>query len=92
MEMLGNMSEGQGIDSDKDQDALQQFVSKLFQNLDAKQYVIYAKLICEGSHVNGQPINFNSHFTGKMSELHKVMFQILRHQYGDFLDGSAAAE
>lgn len=92
MEMLGNMADGDGVEKEKDQETLQKFASKLLLNLDAKEYVKYSKLICEGTHVNGQPIKYNDHFSGKMSELHKVMFQILRHQYGDFLGGNAAEE
>lgn len=92
MEMLNDMAEGHGVEGEKNQGAMEKFVAKLFEKLDAKEYVKYSKLICAGSHVNGQEINFNQHFAGKVSELHQVMFRILRHQYGDFLGGNAAEE
>jgi len=71
---------------------INELVQKIAKNLDAKEYVTYMKHILKGVHCEGKEINFSYHFVGRMSELHQVMFQVLRHQYGDFLGESNAEE
>jgi hypothetical protein len=73
----------------EDKALIMEFAGKIREQLDAKEYVKYSKIIIEGIRCGGAPINFNTHFMGKMAELHQVMLQCLRHQYGDFLEGSA---
>lgn len=61
-----------------------EFAAKVVDRLDAKEYVKYSRLIVSGTRCNGEEILFNTHFIGKMGELHRLMFNILRHQYSDF--------
>ena len=79
-------------DPEKDAALIKEFASKIVNNVNPKEYVSYTRLIIQGSRCNGEEIKFNTHFRGKMAELHQVMFAILRHQYGDFLEGNAGEE
>jgi len=76
-------------DLDKEKAIILDFAGKIRDQLNAKEYVHYSKVIISGIKCSGQDINFNTHFTGRMFELHKLMFECLRHQYGDFLGASA---
>lgn len=93
-EGFGDLSEGKIQIKEDQQDVtlIKDFASKVIENLEPKEYVKYAKLIVNGTKRNGKDINFSMDFIGKMSELHQVLFAVLRHQYGDFLEGNAEGE
>lgn len=67
---------------------IEEFVSKIVDRLEPAEYTKYARKICDGIKCNGQDLNFNTHFMGRIGELHFLMFHALRHQYSDFLEGS----
>jgi len=69
---------------------IMEIAEKFTKNLNAKEYAQYSKYIIDGVVCNGQKVDFSVHFSCKMGELHTVIFHTLRHQYGDFLGGSAA--
>lgn len=71
---------------------IEEFVSKIVDRLEPREYTKYARIICEGTKRNGRDIVFNEDFRGAMGELHFLMFHILRHQYGDFLEGSGSED
>ncbi len=81
-----------GDTEDTNTEALEEFVKKISQNLDPKEYTKYAKVIVEGTKCDGAAINFSYHFMGKLGELHALMFEILKHQYSDFLFASGEGE
>lgn len=89
-EGLQNAFEGEAGDAETK--VVEEFVRKVVDRLDPKEYTSYSKKICEGVKCNGQDLNFSQHFMGRMGELHFVMFQVLRHQYGDFLGGSESED
>ena len=68
-----------------EEEAFRDFFKSVIEKLDPDEYTKYARIIVEGTKCNAKDINFNFHFIGKMGELHKLMFAILRHQYSDFL-------
>ncbi len=74
------------------QEKAEALVSKLFMNLEPAEYVKRVKTITKGTFCNAKEIDFNQHFRGKIGELHKVLFAILRHQYSDFLGVSAGGK
>lgn len=74
--------------SSEDKEKIHEFIQTITKNLDPKEYVKYARSITAGVHCGGQKVEFNTHFQGKMGELHQVMFHILRHNFGDFLGES----
>lgn len=82
----------QGEVNEAEESLMQDFVSAILNKLDPKEYVKYSKIICSGVRCNGQDIDFKFHFAGKMGEMHRVMFAILKHQYSDFLPESVGAE
>jgi hypothetical protein len=75
-------------DLESEKALIMEFASKIRDQLNAKEYVHYSKTIIEGIRCEGQAIHFNTHFSGKMFELHQLMLKCLRHQYGDFLGAS----
>jgi len=75
-------------DKENEKQMVAEFAGKVIDRLDAKEYVKYSKIIVSGTRCNGEKIDFNSHFIGKMGELHRLIFAILKHQYSDFLGGS----
>jgi hypothetical protein len=75
-------------DEENEKEMVAEFAGKVIDRLDAKEYVKYAKIIVSGTRCNGEKIDFNHHFIGKMGELHRLLFAILKHQYSDFLGGS----
>jgi hypothetical protein len=75
--------------SDEEEAAIiKEFVGNIVDRLDEDTYVEYSKLVVSGAKCDGKNIDFNTHFIGKMGELHRLMFEILRLQYGDFLGES----
>jgi hypothetical protein len=78
--------------SEEDKQLANEFVSKILRNLDPREYSAYCKAILQGVKCNAQDINFNVHFQGRIAELHNVIFQVLRHQYSDFLGGSGGSD
>lgn len=90
-EAVGKVFDGGEVQGDESK-LIEEFVSKIVNRLDPKEYTAYAKTIVQGTRVNGQEINFNEHFCGRIGELHGLLFQILRHQYGDFLGGSESED
>jgi hypothetical protein len=90
-EAVGKVFDGGSVEGD-DMAAIEEFVSKIVNRLEPKEYTSYARLIVQGTRVNGHEIDFNTHFSGRIGELHGVLFQILRHQYGDFLGESESED
>ena len=76
-------------DLEAEKTLIMEFASKIRDQLNAKEYVHYSKIIVDGIRCDGQAIHFNTHFSGKMFELHRLMLACLRHQYGDFLGVNA---
>ena len=75
-----------------EKDMVADFAKRVIDRLDAKEYVKYSKLIVKGTRCNGAEIEFGTHFIGKMGELHRLIFAILKHQYSDFLQESGLAD
>lgn len=73
------------VDPEEEARLLKEFISNIIDRLDEDAYVKYARLVIEGVKCNGRDINFGQHFIGRMGELHKLMFEILKLQYSDFL-------
>ena len=71
--------------SDGDAEAIQEFISRVIDRLDERTYVKYAKHILDGVRIGTTKVNFGLHFVGKMALLHRLIFEVLRYQYGDFL-------
>lgn len=65
---------------------MQEFMAKVIDRLDERTYVKYAKHILDGVRIGTTKVNFGIHFIGKMALLHQLIFEVLRFQYGDFLD------
>jgi hypothetical protein len=76
----------------RERDAVADLVQRITKNLSAKEYVAYMKHILDGVHCGGQKVNFSLHFVGRIGELHQVAFNVLRHQYGDFLGASTVED
>ncbi|TDI74600.1 MAG: hypothetical protein E2O82_03715 [Betaproteobacteria bacterium] len=72
---------------EEDEKHMLEFARKILMNLDPKEYAKYSRIIVDGARCDGEAIDFKFHFIGKIGELHKLMFNILRHQYSDFLPG-----
>ena len=83
-DLIPDTSEVRGASED-DAKAIQEFISRVIDRLDERTYVKYAKHILDGVRVGTTKINFGMHFVGKMSLLHRLIFEVLRYQYGDFL-------
>ena len=90
-ETVDNVVSGD-VDSEEGKKAIQEFATKILNNIDPKEYTKYARIITNGIKCDGAVIDFQFHFVRKMGELHLVMFHILKHQYGDFLDAGAGDE
>lgn len=80
------------MSDEENTEAILSFMSRTIDRLDAKEYVKYSKIIVDGVKCNGKGIDFRTHFVGKLSTLHLLMFEILRFQYGDFLGESSEAD
>lgn len=74
------------LDMDLGTAFLKDIISGLFDKLTPEQYAQKVKTWTTGILCDGKPIEYNTHFTGRIMHLHKVIFYILRHQYSDFLD------
>ena len=65
---------------------LQDIVKGLFSKLTPKEYASKMREFTSNLLCDGKAFEYNTHFTGRVLHLHKVVFNVLRHQYGDFLD------
>lgn len=74
------------LDVDLGSAIIKDIVGSLFDKLTPKQYADKMKDWTLGILCDGKPIEYNTHFTGRIMHLHKVIFFVLRHQYADFLD------
>jgi len=81
----GELIPKDGSTSDEDAKAIQEFISRVIDRLDERTYVKYAKHILDGVRIGTTKINFGLHFVGRMALLHRLIFEVLRYQYGDFL-------
>lgn len=77
--------------SKKDLDGLTDVVKKVTSNLEGKEYVKYVKIMLDGISCKAKSVSLMD-FTGRIGELHQVIFHCLRHQYGDFLDGKVGED
>lgn len=73
---------------DDDAKVIQEFISRIIDRLDERTYLKYSKHILDGVRIGTTKINYGAHFVGKMALLHRLMFEVLRFQYGDFLGDS----
>ena len=80
------------MSDEENTEAILSFMSRTIDRLNAKEYVKYSKIIVDGVKCNGKGIDFRTHFVGKLSTLHLLMFEVLRFQYGDFLGESSEAD
>ena len=88
----GKKTEDKEGDSLREKELILEFTRNITKNLDAKEYVKYAKRIVSGVKCNGKDIDFSYHFVGKVDELHMLMFKVLQRQYGSFLGASIGEE
>lgn len=58
--------------------------------LKPKEYAQRCKELVSGVLANNSPIIYNNQFTGRILHLHKLIFQVLKFQYADFLDVALA--
>lgn len=80
------------MSDEENTEAILSFMSRTIDRLDAKEYVKYSKIIVDGVKCDGKSIDFRTHFVGRLSTLHMLMFSVLRFQYGDFLGESSAED
>ena len=70
---------------------LQQFIAGLTDKIEEGDVIRRSRQITEGLICDNVPIEYNTHFQGRLFHLYKVMFYVLKAQYSDFLGAGQGA-
>ena len=76
------------METEADVSFLKEVIEGLVSKLTPQEYVTRCRMITEGLLIGGQPVVYDQHFLGKIGHLHRVMLEVLKFQYSDFLPAS----
>lgn len=85
-------SDANGKLSRKSMNTMSSFVGEIFSKLEPKEYVKYAKAIVSDVMIGSVRIKPDALFRGKTMLLHTLIFEVLKHNYSDFLGEESSEE
>lgn len=67
-------------------------LSEVAKSLDLVDVTFVKELIIRGATINGVAINFDTHFAGNFGNMYKLLFEIIKFNFGDVFQGLGFGE